>query len=199
MTQEESNPHESRQVFSKQSDTLRVLVADDDQGLREGLEATLLDQGHQVRTARNGSEALALLGEEPFDLVLSDIIMPDRDGIGLLREIREHFPQTLVVMITAYASMDSVITAVREGAYDYLTKPFRTEELYVVVKNAADRVRLLRENRMLIEELKRSWERLGAQGSAEGARESEKGLQRLNALQRQLLRVYAPRESIYPE
>ena len=184
---------------SPADDPIRVLVVDDQEGPREVLESALLERGCRVRAACNGREALGWIYSEPVDLVLADIKMPDINGIELLRRIREQFPRILVILITEYAGMDSAISAVREGAYDYLTKPFRVDALHVAVKNASDRIRLIRENKMLIDELKKSLEKMKEGGGGQGMEESARNLERLHMLQERALQIYTRKEGLYPE
>src|SRR3990170_4614305 len=117
----------------------KVLVVDDEQGMREFLTVLLEKQGHRVITAAEGEQALQLVAEEPPDLVISDLRMPNVDGIGLLAGIRKQYPELPVILITAYASSASTIQAMRLGADDYITKPFRIEEIRLVVEKALAR------------------------------------------------------------
>src|SRR3970282_2142680 len=116
-----------------------VLVVDDEQGMREFLTVLLEKQGHRVITAAEGEQALQLVAEEPPDLVISDLRMPNVDGIGLLGGIRKQYPEFPVILITADASSASTIQAMRLGADDYITKPFRIEEIRLVVEKALAR------------------------------------------------------------
>ena len=114
----------------------KILVADDELSMREFLEILLKKEGHEVACAADGEEALARFQTEPFDLVLSDIKMPKIDGLDLLRKIKERRPNMAVIMITAYASPEDAIAAMKAGAYDYLTKPFKLKEIKSVIRNA---------------------------------------------------------------
>ncbi len=104
--------------------------------MRQFLEIFLKKEGHEVICAADGEEALSRLKAEPCDLLISDIRMPKMDGLELLRKFREHQPKTAVIMITAYASPEDAIAAMKAGAYDYLTKPFKVKEIKVVIRNA---------------------------------------------------------------
>ena len=117
----------------------KVLVVDDEQGMREFLTMLLEKQGHRVITAAEGEQALQLVAEQTPDLVISDLRMPNVDGIGLLAGIRKQYPELPVILVTAYASSDSTIQAMRLGADDYITKPFRIEEIRLVVEKALAR------------------------------------------------------------
>ncbi|MEK6569646.1 MAG: sigma-54 dependent transcriptional regulator [candidate division NC10 bacterium] len=117
----------------------KVLVVDDEQGMREFLTMLLEKQGHRVITAADGEQALQLVAEQTPDLVISDLRMPNVDGIGLLAGVRKQHPELPVILVTAYASSDSTIQAMRLGADDYITKPFRIEEIRLVVEKALAR------------------------------------------------------------
>ncbi|MDX1762797.1 MAG: response regulator [bacterium] len=132
-----------------------LLIVDDEKTSRYVLEQLLSSDGRKVRTARDGLEAKALLQEEPADLVLTDLNMPGMDGMALLRHVRTRFPRTLVIMVTGFASLDSTLTAVEEGAYDYITKPFKLAEMELVVRNACDKILVLREKERLMSHIGR--------------------------------------------
>ncbi|MBI4381763.1 MAG: sigma-54-dependent Fis family transcriptional regulator [candidate division NC10 bacterium] len=117
----------------------KVLVVDDEPAMREFLTVLLEKQGHRVITAAEGEQALQLVAEHTPDLVISDLRMPNVDGIGLLAGIRKQHPELPVILVTAYASSDSTIQAMRLGADDYITKPFRIEEIRLVVEKALAR------------------------------------------------------------
>ena len=114
----------------------KILVADDELSMREFLEILLKKEGHEVACAADGEEAFSRFQAEPFDLVLSDIKMPKIDGLDLLRRVKERRPNMAVIMITAYASPEDAIAAMKAGAYDYLTKPFKLKEIKSVIRNA---------------------------------------------------------------
>ncbi|MBI2081470.1 MAG: sigma-54-dependent Fis family transcriptional regulator [candidate division NC10 bacterium] len=120
----------------------RILVVDDEAGMRDFLSILLEREGHRVVAAANGREALRLVREGPFDLVISDIRMPQLDGVGLLSGLRKMDPEIPVVLITAFASASSTIEAMQQGAFDYVTKPFRVEEIKGVVTRALEAHRL---------------------------------------------------------
>ncbi len=116
----------------------RILIVDDDESLREFLEILLTKEGYEVCSASKGEEALKIIETDNVCLVISDIRMPGMDGVELLRKIKAGRPGLPVVLITAFASLDSAVAAMKEGAWDYLTKPFRIEELRKVVERALD-------------------------------------------------------------
>ncbi|HUL36405.1 MAG TPA: sigma-54 dependent transcriptional regulator [Thermodesulfobacteriota bacterium] len=127
----------------------RILVADDEQSMREFLDIMLEKEGYKVSLASNGEEVVKLIDNDLFDLVLLDIRMPKLDGISALKKIKASAPETVVIMITAYASADTAIKAMKEGAYDYITKPFKVDEIKLIIKNALEKKNLQKENILL--------------------------------------------------
>ena len=127
----------------------KILVADDEKSMREFLEIMLKKEDYRVSLASNGEEVLKLLERDIIDLILLDIRMPKMDGITALKKIKALSPETIVIMITAYASADTAIKAMKEGAYDYITKPFKIEEIKLIISNALERKNLQKENVLL--------------------------------------------------
>ena len=127
-----------------------ILVVDDEEIMREILETLLTRDGYEVRLAASGAEGLELARSRAFDAAVVDVMMPGgMDGIATLDELRRVDEDLPVVMITAYASVESAIAAMKTGAFDYITKPFKNEEVLVVLRNAVERRRLVTENRTL--------------------------------------------------
>src|SRR3954463_7835052 len=126
-----------------------VLVVDDEEIMREILETLLSREGYDVRLASSGTEGLELARSLPFDAAIVDIMMPGLDGIATLDELKRIDEDLAVIIITAYASVESAISAMKSGAFDYITKPFKNDEVLVVVRNAMERRRLVNENRSL--------------------------------------------------
>jgi two-component system response regulator PilR (NtrC family) len=124
----------------------RVLVVDDEQSMRNMLAIALQYEGYEVVTAENGDAARAEIEARSVDLIVSDIRMPGMDGIELLRFARAHSPGTEVILVTAHASTDSAVDALRLGAYDYVTKPFDIDELKLTVRRALEVKELRKEN-----------------------------------------------------
>jgi two-component system response regulator AtoC len=118
---------------------------DDEPGLRQSLRLILADEGHDVRDAASGADALVRAGAEPFDVILCDVRMVGMDGLVFLRRYRADGGTALVIMMSAYGTEESAIAAMKEGAYDYLPKPFRADEVVLVLRKAAERERLRRE------------------------------------------------------
>ena len=124
----------------------RVLIVDDEKNIRRSVEMICAGEGYRVQTAADGDEALARLAEEPADVVLLDIVMPGRDGLQVLKEIHTRYPEVLVVMISGHATVQNAVTAVKEGAYDFIEKPISKEKLLITLENALRSRRLQREN-----------------------------------------------------
>lgn len=145
---------------AEERELIRILIAEDERPLRVLLSEELQEENRRVKAATNGLEALALLREEEFDILITDLKMPQMGGIELLKEAKKLRPDLLVIVITGYASLETAIMALKEGAYDYIRKPFSLEELKVSVNNACTRILLERENRRLLEDLKKAYQRL---------------------------------------
>ena len=131
-----------------------ILVVDDESEIREGLEVLLKGEGYGVASAEDGESGLAKLEEHPFDLLLLDVSLPDRNGLDMLKEIRRRDPDLSVVLITAYGSIDMARAAFKNGAMDYITKPWSNDELLAQVAQAVESRRLRDENLHLKRALK---------------------------------------------
>lgn len=131
----------------------KVLVVDDESGMRHMLRLVLEGAGYQVMEAACGSEALCLLQGGSFDIILSDIRMPELDGLGLLRQIRQLGIEGTVIMMSAYGSIDTAIECLKQGAYDYISKPFKPDEVILTLRKAEERIRLKQENLRLRQQL----------------------------------------------
>src|SRR5687768_11597349 len=123
-----------------------VLVIDDEEIMRDILGTLLEREGYSVRLAAHGQEGLDLAKSLPFDAVIVDMMMPGLDGLQVLEELHKHDEELPVIMITAFASMENAIAAMKKGAFDYITKPFKNDEVLVVLRNAVERRRLVDEN-----------------------------------------------------
>ncbi|MFA6107865.1 MAG: sigma-54 dependent transcriptional regulator, partial [Candidatus Latescibacterota bacterium] len=124
---------------------VRVLVVDDDRQMQQLLEKVLVANGYRVSLAGNGAESLQRLKNDEADIVLSDIRMPGLDGMDLLRQILERHPGTTVIMMTAFGAVDSAVEAMKAGAYDYISKPFKMDEVLIVLARVSEEKRLRRE------------------------------------------------------
>lgn len=125
----------------------RLLVVDDDDSVRRIVAELLTEEGYEPTTAGGAEEGLLRMRERSFPLVVTDLKMPDRDGLWFLREVRREFPDTAIVMMTGYGQVDTAVEALRLGATDYLTKPIRAKQLFTSVSRALERRRLELENR----------------------------------------------------
>lgn len=134
-----------------------VLVVDDEPGMREFLEIMLGKEGYSVKTASNGEEAIQMIQNEVFDLALVDIQMPGLNGIDVLRSAKETTPEITIIMITAFASHETAIEAMKLGAYDYITKPFKIDEIKLVISKSLERKNLKIENTRLKKELENKY------------------------------------------
>ncbi|HET6205059.1 MAG TPA: sigma-54 dependent transcriptional regulator [Planctomycetota bacterium] len=138
-----------------------VLLVDDAPDIRSTLADLLQYEGFETRAAGRGEEALAALSREPIDVVLLDIKMPGRDGLEVLAEIRERFPDPAVLMISGHGDIPSAVESIRRGALDFLEKPLDSERVMIAVRRALRTRELERENRRLREEIDREWRMLG--------------------------------------
>ncbi|HEY6249312.1 MAG TPA: response regulator, partial [Candidatus Angelobacter sp.] len=128
--------------------TERILVVDDEEPIREIISSMLTAAGYKTRQASSGMEALAILNSNgEFELVLSDLMMAELDGIALLERAKEKYPDMPVIMVTAVHDISVALAAIRNGAYDYLLKPFEREQLLAIVRRALEHRRLKLENR----------------------------------------------------
>ncbi|MGC9969568.1 MAG: sigma-54 dependent transcriptional regulator [Bryobacteraceae bacterium] len=123
----------------------RILVVDDDESLRRVTEVQLQQGGYQVLTAASGQEALELLQKRPVELVVTDLKMPGMSGLELLKRIRADYPELVVIVVTAFGTIETAVEAMRAGAYDYVTKPVHIEELKLTIGRALEHVQLRQE------------------------------------------------------
>src|SRR5262245_53936944 len=126
---------------------IHVLLIDDDQGTTELLREVLQKEGYVVDEAKSGQEALAQARAVPYDVVLADLRLPDLDGIEVLRTLHALDSDLPVIVMTAFGSMETAVEAIRDGAYDYISKPFNLTEVRLTVRRAGERRHLLRDNR----------------------------------------------------
>ena len=138
-----------------------ILIIDDEEIMREILETLLSREGYEVRLAANAAAGLELIRSMPFDAAIVDVMMPGMDGISALDEIRKIDDDLPVLMITAFASVENAIVAMKRGAFDYITKPFKNDEVLVVLRNALAQRRLVVENRALRQNLQAHANRFG--------------------------------------
>jgi two-component system response regulator PilR (NtrC family) len=132
---------------------MNILVVDDEEVIRDVLTSLLKREGHRVREASSAAAALAAAEDETFDVILLDLMLPDRPGMEVLREIKKRDPAAVVVVVTAYSSIESAIAAMREGAFHYIPKPFQNEEVILTVRKGGEQRRLAGGERRLRAEL----------------------------------------------
>jgi putative two-component system response regulator len=135
----------------------KVLIVDDDQFALQSMVRALEGESYEVVTTTSGLEAIDLLRQDSFDLVLTDLKMPGVDGLVVLRKVREIAPQAVVLILTGYASLESAIEALRQGAYDYLVKPCSDDELKLKIAEGLEKVYLAKERQRAEEELRQSY------------------------------------------
>ena len=140
------------------SEQPRILVVDDEQIVRESLANWLKEDGYQVEMAEGGSRALQRLQDTPFHIVLLDLKMPEMNGIQVLQEVKKTFPDTEVIIMTAYGSIHTAVEAIKEGAFDYIVKPFDPEEVGFLISKILDHKNLVLENILLRQKLEEKYE-----------------------------------------
>jgi len=131
-----------------------ILIIDDERSMREFLGIYLRREGYRIEAAQGASEALATLKARSFDVVITDLRMPDGDGLTILAEAKRLHPDTEIIVVTAFSTTETAIAAMKAGAHDYLTKPFKIDEVSLVVERAMEKRRLSRENLALRDEIK---------------------------------------------
>ncbi len=147
-----------------------ILVVDDEENMRHVLGFLLGKEGYEVAGAASGEEALDALAKEPFHLMIADVRMEGMDGVELLKRAKARYPGLTVIMMSAYGTIDSAMDAIRLGAYDYVPKPFRAEEVVLAVRKAEERQRLLEENRQLREAVSGTYSFEGMVGKSRALR-----------------------------
>lgn len=135
----------------------RILVVDDEDSIREFLEIMLKKEGYEITLAEDGLKAKELIQKKTFDMIISDLQMPNMTGIDLLKYVRQEYPEMLFMMITAFGTTETAVEAMKMGAYDYLTKPFKIDEVRINIANALKSKNLEFENRSLKKELNKEF------------------------------------------
>lgn len=145
----------------------KILAVDDERGMRDLLRKVLSKEGYEVITAEDGEEGLNLIKENSFDIVIADLDMPIMNGIEMIKRAKDFDPNITIIIITAYASIESAVEALKLGAYDYLIKPFEIDELKIIVKKAFERINLVTENTYLKQEIEEKFYFPGVVGKSE--------------------------------
>ncbi|RLB43025.1 MAG: sigma-54-dependent Fis family transcriptional regulator [Deltaproteobacteria bacterium] len=133
----------------------RVLIVDDEDNMRHMLKVMLTKAGYMVSDASNGVQALEALAGNHYDFILCDIRMPEMDGLAFLKAAHEKFPEKTIIMMSAYGTIETALEAMKMGAYDYISKPFKSDEVLLTLKKAEERERLKRENIILKQQLEK--------------------------------------------
>ncbi len=142
----------------------KILIVDDEKSMCEFLEIMLKKDGYDITSTTSGENAMDLLDNNLYSMVLTDVRMPGVNGFEVLRKTKEVSPDTVVIMITAYGSPEGAVNAIKEGAYDYITKPFRVEDVKLTIKKSLERSNLIKENirlRQEVEERYKFWNLIG--------------------------------------
>ena len=156
-----------------------ILIAEDEAAVRESLAEVLRDEGYQVTTAADGSAGLATLDTQDFDLVLTDLRMPGADGLAILRHAREVSPQTLVLLMTAHATVETAVEALQRGAQDYLLKPLIFEDVLHKIDHLLQHRQVAWENQLLRSQVERQWDFDNLVGRSAAMREVMKMVRRV--------------------
>src|SRR5512137_146881 len=128
---------------------ISILIVDDEESVRDSLYNWFIEDGYRVECAENAKKALSMLENESFDIILADIKMPGMDGLEMLRRIKLLKSDSIVIVMTAFATVDTAVQALKDGAFDYVTKPFDPDDLSHLIRNASRQISLVEENETL--------------------------------------------------
>jgi DNA-binding NtrC family response regulator len=142
------------------SQRIKILIVDDDRDIADILVDIVSNKERAVDVCYDGLDAVKSIRNSVYDLVIVDLIMPGAGGLDVLKYAKKSNPDALVIIITGYASLETAVAAIKEGAYDYIRKPWKLEEIKIIVENAADKIKLQRENRELIKKLQDAYHEL---------------------------------------
>jgi DNA-binding NtrC family response regulator len=140
--------------------TIKILIVDDDRTIADIFRDLVLETGREVDVCYDGVSALDAIERIVYDLIVLDLVMPRVGGLEVLRFAKKSNPDVIVIITTGYASIETAIAAIKEGAYDYIRKPCKLEEIKIAVENAIERVKLLRENKKLLQQLQDAYHEL---------------------------------------
>ena len=132
---------------------ISILIVDDEESVRDSLYNWFIEDGYRVERAENAKKALSILESDSFDIVLADIKMPGMDGLEMLKRIKSLRKESIVIIMTAFATVDTAVQALKDGAFDYVTKPFDPDDLSHLIRNASKQISLLEENEILKEKV----------------------------------------------
>lgn len=150
----------SGQMHGEKDLQIKILIVDDDKVIADILNDLFADKQRLVDVCYDGLAAIESIQKSFYDLIIVDLIMPKVGGLDILKYAKKANPNVIVIIITGYASLETAITAIREGAYDYIRKPCKLEEIKIVVENAIDKIKLNRENRELFNKLQDAYREL---------------------------------------
>ena len=139
---------------------INILIVDDEKAVADVLKDFISDEGRSIDVCHDGLEGIDHIQNNLYDLIIVDLMMPKVGGLDVLKYAKKANPDVLVIIITGYASLETAIMAVKEGAYDYIRKPCKLEEIKIAVNNATDKIKLFRENRGLLKEIKDAYHEL---------------------------------------
>ena len=132
---------------------ISLLIVDDEESVRDSLYNWFLEDGYRVERAEHAKKALSMLESDHFDIILADVKMPGMDGLEMLRRIKSLKKDSVVIVMTAFATVDTAVQALKDGAYDYITKPFDPDDLSHLIRNASKQIQLTEENVALKEKV----------------------------------------------
>ena len=147
-------------MHTETSQKIQILIVDDDEDIADILKDVVSDKDRTVDVCHDGLAAISNIQKANYDLIIVDLVIPKVGGLDVLKYAKNANPDVLVIIITGYASVETAVTAVKEGAYDYIRKPCKLEEIRIVVKNAVDKIRLNRENIDLLSKLQEAYHKL---------------------------------------
>ena len=137
--------------------TIKILIADDDKVIADILKDLLSNQERVVEICHDGQEAADKIRQGNFDLVMADLVMPEMGGLEVLKYAKKINPDIIVIIVTGYASLETAVTAIKEGAYDYIIKPCKLDEIRIVIDRATEKINLHKENKELVKKLKEAY------------------------------------------
>ena len=161
-----------------QDPTIRSVIVDDDRTIGEILKDLVSKEHVSVDVFSDGLEAIEFITKERVDVVITALLMPRIGGIEVLRQAKAMNPDVVVIIITGHGSLETAIEAIHEGAYDYIKKPFKLQEMEIVFNNAVEKVNLIRKNKQLLKELKEAYDQLVAIKNARNEGNDEQKLER---------------------
>ena len=147
-------------TFEENRLPIRILIADDDKVIANILNDIISNSERSVEICHDGQEAVDKIKEQSFDLIISDLVMPHKGGLEVLKFAKQLNPDVLVIILTGYASLETAVTAVKEGAYDYIMKPCKLAEIRIVVDRATEKIKFHKENKDLLKKLHEAYEKL---------------------------------------